>query len=166
MTLTSGAHTFTLANTGITGPNIDRVTISNSVADASADADGNLALNLLSMVDPSAALFEVTGVDPDVVGFAVRVNGGALQTVVPNASGQFTLDLSGLAPGYSAVAIHVTDANANEATVSTFLTVEPDGPTPFFVEVQAETLTIVDTTGTDSASGLTVVRDASNPETT
>ena len=164
VTLAAGTHAFQIANTIATGPNIDQVTIVSTTGDTTADADGNLALEFVSIDDPAAALFHVTGVNSDITAFAVRVNGGALQTVTPNASGEFTLDLSGLAPGYASVAILVTDANENEATVTALFTVEPEGPAPFSVEVQAEAFTIIDTTGTTPATGLTVVRDPSNPE--
>ena len=115
--------------------------------------------------DPSAVVFAVTGVDADIVSVAVRVNAGPLQTVLPGAGGQFTLDLSTLPAGSASVTVVVTDGAGNEATATTPITLDPDGPPAYQVEIQAEAFAISDTTGTDSASGLTVVRDPSNPET-
>ena len=160
--LTAGSHTFTLANTITTGPNIDRVMITSAATDDTADADGNLAVALTDLTDPSAAVFTVTGVDSDIVSFAVSVNGGVAQPVTP-VSGQFTLDLSALAPGAATVEIVVTDGFGNTADASTTATIGPDEPTAFAVTIQGESFTVTDTVGT-SGVFLTQARVPGNTE--
>jgi hypothetical protein len=166
VTLESGANLIRLANTIANGPNLDRVIVASveAPADDTADADGDLAIAAVDLADPDAAVFAISGVDADVETVEITVNGGPRQSVTPDGAGRITLDLGGLAPGAVVVTVIVTDGAGNEAAAGVTATLAPEVLEPFALTIQAEAFTILDLTGTTPETGLTVVRDAANPE--
>jgi hypothetical protein len=171
LTLQDGANTIRLANQGMTGPNIDRIQVTRpgTVADTTADADGNLALAALDAridaTEITAAPFRVTGLDADIVKVEVSFDGGTTRLLVtPAADGSFALDLTGRPNGTSTATLFATDAEGNVAQATAPVVVDTQVVLPpFSLEIQAETFAKVDTTGL-TGTALTQARVPGNTE--
>ena len=185
ITLIAGDNTVSLAIPAgaTTGPNIDRIEITEAGtgpigdADLSADEDGNLDA---APVDPAVAeadlatvSFDLSGVDSDIVTIEASVNGGAFADVTPAILAEnltVSFDLSGLAGTESAmVEFRVTDAVGNTATTATSIEIEGDVVAPFELVIQLEnrdgSIVIADDTGTGEGDPLsTQFRDLENDE--
>jgi hypothetical protein len=123
--------------------------------DDSADEDGNLAISVVDATDASAVLFEVTGIDADVIETSVSFDGGAtFETVALDANGQFTRDLSAATGAVTAI-LSVEDSAAN--TASTQITFTP-GDTSGSVTIDALAFTNLD-------PGSTIIRNIDDPTT-
>lgn len=110
------------------------VTVTNDpaddvVPDTTADENGDLALSVVDISNPAAAVFAIAGADADIVSFTVSVNGGAAVAVTP-VGGQITLDLGDLDPGSVAVVLTVTDGAGNSATAGATATIDEDNSAP------------------------------------
>ncbi|GAB2782287.1 hypothetical protein GCM10027040_05460 [Halomonas shantousis] len=135
--LVAGVNTVTFQATSGTGPNIDQLEVfAVEAPDDSADADNNLALAALDTVlegdEAETATFQVSGLDDDIETLEVSFNGGERITVVPDDSGQFSLDVSALPDGEVTATLFVTDAAGNEATAATDFTLDTTPGEPVF----------------------------------
>ncbi|MHB0777690.1 Ig-like domain-containing protein, partial [Halomonas sp. WWR20] len=76
------------------------------------------------------ATFQVSGLDDDIETLEVSFNDGERITVVPDDSGQFSVDVSALPDGEVTATLFVTDAAGNEATAAAdfVLDTTPDDP--------------------------------------
>lgn len=139
-------------------------------ADITADEGGNLLLTAFNVTDPTAAVFQVTGLDSDITSLRVSFNNGPETSVTLNAQGRFTFDITGLTGSVTA-RLRVTDDALNTATASTTFTPGQTPTTPDYVTlvtIQAEDRTPNDGTSVVVPTGATAqiqIRDASNPET-
>jgi VCBS repeat-containing protein len=135
--------------------------------DTSADEDGNLAVTAQDVTDPSAAVFQVTGLDADIVQVRASFNNAPYQIVTLDAEGRFTLDL-GPVEGDFNLRVQVVDDSGNVATTTLPVTVDyPEIPYVPLFSVQAEDNTPDDGTSVVIATGpgaQIVIRDAANPE--
>ncbi|MGK0545712.1 carbohydrate-binding protein [Halomonas cupida] len=178
VTLEAGSNTIALAIPAgaNTGPNIDRIEVTEGgsgpiVIDDSADEDGDLALvaadDSLDDSQLATAVFNVSGVDDDVTTVEVSYDGGATRTeVTPDASGNITLDLSGLLDDQSGdltVTLIVTDATGNEASVDEVVSYDDGAVVVAPITLQAEDADIVDVGGTAQGE-VTRVVDSANPD--
>lgn len=136
--------------------------------DTTADVGNDLALTAVNLSNKAAAVFQVAGLDSDIVALSVSFNGGPAQTVTLNAQNQFTLDISGLSPGTNSAVLTVQDDNLNFAEDT--LSFQVSGEQPIYVPlvtVQAEDRTPGDGTAVTVATGggaQIVIRDAVNPQ--
>ncbi|PZX13104.1 carbohydrate binding protein with CBM6 domain [Palleronia aestuarii] len=138
--------------------------------DLSADETGDLALLAFDVSDPSAAIFEVTGLDDDITALRVSFDGGPATTVTLDAENRFTIDLSDLEGEIRAV-LEVTDDALNTAAAATDFTLgeAPQADYLSLLTIQAEDRTPGDGTAVllpTSPEAQIVIRDASNLETT
>jgi hypothetical protein len=139
------------------------------VVDNTADTGGDLALVVVDGSDPAATLFQVNGLDDDIVSLTVTFDGGATQqTVTLNAQDRFTTDVSGFGSPATAV-LTVTDGVGNTAT-DDLVFVPGEAPTELvsLIVVQAEDRTPADGTSVTTPNDLDAqieIRDADNLET-
>ena len=97
--------------------------------DVTADEGGDLALVAFDVTDPSAAVFQINGLDDDITAIRVKFNSGAETTVTLDAQNRFTIDSRGLT-GTVTATIRVTDDDLNDASVSTTFTPGEEPETP------------------------------------
>ncbi|WP_185982723.1 carbohydrate-binding protein [Aureimonas mangrovi] len=135
--------------------------------DDTADVGNDLALVPVDVTDPSAAVFQVNGLDDDITAIRVSFNGGPATTVTLNAQNRFTIDL-GAVTGAATGTIVVTDDALNTASANVSFTVgELAGELVNLVTIQAEDRTPGDGTAVTIATGTAAqiqIRDAINPE--
>ncbi|MEO3386341.1 CBM35 domain-containing protein [Mesorhizobium sp. CAU 1741] len=139
------------------------------VVDNTADAGGDLAIVVVDGSDPAATLFQVNGLDDDIVSLTVTFDGGTTQqTVTLNGQDRFTTDVSTFGSPVTAV-LTVTDAVGNTATDDVAF-VPGEAPTELIslIVIQAEDRTPADgtsvTTPNDVDSQIEI-RDEDAPET-
>lgn len=120
--------------------------------DVSADEDGNLALNLLSMDNLSAVVLQVVGLDADITSILLQIEGGGGGVVTPDDQGIFSVDLSGVPAGALDLTVTVTDANFNSAATATTVQVPEQPGAGDTLIIQAEDQTPGDGTFVDIAS--------------
>ncbi len=144
------------------------LTPSPGSGDTTADVGGDLALVGVDLSNRSAAIFQVNGLDSDIVSLRVSFNGGPAQDVTLGAQNRFTLDISGLPAGDNTAVLTVQDDNLNFAEDS--LSFSISGEDPIFTHlltVQAEDRTPGDGTAVTVATGggaQIVIRDVVNPQ--
>lgn len=106
------------------GPNVDRLEVttldSGPVGDVMADVGEDLVFSAVSTLINGATVatvgFKVTGLDDDVVYIGVSFDGGVTVTeVVPDATGNFSVDLSAQSDGDLNATFIVLDAFGNRA---------------------------------------------------
>lgn len=144
------------------------LTPSPGSTDTTADVGGDLALVGVDLSDRSAAIFQVNGLDSDIVSISVSLNGGPSQLVTLDGQNRFTLDIGSLPAGDNTAVLTVKDDNINYAEDS--LTFNIAGEAPFFaplVTIEGEDRTPGDGTAVTLAAGggaQIVIRDALNPQ--
>ena len=139
--------------------------------DLTADEGNNLALVALDVSNPSAAVFQINGLDDDITAVRISFNGGPFQTVAPNAQDRFTVDL-GTLTGNVTARIEVTDTALNRAqTTASFVPGQAPNPGTgdlvSLVTIQAEDTTPGDGTSVSIATGTTAqiaIRTGNAPE--
>ncbi|HWK63935.1 MAG TPA: carbohydrate-binding protein [Rhizobiaceae bacterium] len=136
--------------------------------DVTANEGGDLALVAFDVSDPSAAVFQVNGLDDDITAIRVRFNNGPETTVTLDAQNRFTIDVSNLTGPVTAT-IRVTDDDLNEASTSTTFT-PGEEPAEYvtLLTIQAEDKTPGDGTAVTVPTGSAAqiqIRDAGNLET-
>ncbi|MFS4438004.1 carbohydrate-binding protein [Paracoccaceae bacterium GXU_MW_L88] len=134
--------------------------------DISANEGGDLALVAFDVSDPSAAIFQVNGLDDDITALRVSFDGGPETTVTLDSNNQFTIDL-GVLEGNTVATLEVTDDDLNTASVSTTFVPgeEPEEFVPL-LSIQAEDYTPLDGTSVEIATnGQIQIRTEDNPET-
>lgn len=137
-------------------------------ADTTADVGNDLALVAVNLSDKGAAVFQVNGLDSDIVSLQVSFNGGPAQTVTLNAQSRFTLDISGLPAGANTAILTVEDDNLNFAEDTLQFNVSGEQPLYIpLVTIEAEDRTPNDGTSVTVATGggaQIVIRDGVNPQ--
>ncbi|MFL5954844.1 MAG: hypothetical protein ACJ76I_12135, partial [Gaiellaceae bacterium] len=112
-TLSPGSHTATLsglaANCSVTGSNPQTATITAGTTTNASFAVSCTAIPTVGSLTVSTA---TTGVEQDVDGYTVRLDGGATQAIASNGS----LSLSGLAPGTHTVTLGGIAPNCTAAS--------------------------------------------------
>ena len=140
--------------------------------DLTADVGNDLTLAAYDVSDPSAAIFEITGLDDDITAVRVSFDDQPAVTVTLDEDNRFTVDLAafGLAGTTAPVTakILVTDDAFNEAQASVGFTPgeEPSVLVPLLT-IQAEDKTPGDGTAVTTATGTSAqiaIRDGANPE--
>ncbi len=148
------------------------VTVTNDpaddvVPDTTADEGNDLALSVVDISDPTAAVFAIAGADSDIVSFTVSVNGGAAVAVTP-VGGQITLDLGDLDPGSVEVELTVTDDAGNSASAGTTATIDEDNSAPSISSepsfTVAENMTVVGTIVASDLDGDTLTYQLSGAD--
>ncbi len=138
------------------------------VSDTTADAGNDLAIVVVDATDPAAAIFQINGLDNDIVSVTVSFNSEPPVSVSLNGANRFTADVSSFGASVDAN-IAVVDDNGNTAQASTvFVPGETAEDYVPFLTIQAEDKTPGDGTAVTVATGAGAqiqIRDASNPET-
>ncbi|MGM0560076.1 MAG: carbohydrate-binding protein [Pseudomonadota bacterium] len=138
--------------------------------DLTADEGGDLVLVPVDVSEPSAALFQVNGLDDDITALRISFNDGPKTTIELDGQNRFTFDL-GVLEGPVTATLEVTDDVLNTATVNTEFTPGEEPSQDNFVTlvtIQAEDDTPADGTSVTVAMGAEAeieIRDADNLET-
>lgn len=136
--------------------------------DTDADVGDDLALVAVNLSNKASAVFQVDGLDNDIVSLRVSFNGGPAQTVTLDAQNRFTLDITGLPAGANTAVLTVQDDNLNFAEDSLQFNVSGEQPIYIpLVTIQAEDRTPNDGTAVSIATGggaQIVIRDVVNPQ--
>ena len=112
--LNAGTNTITMTVPEANGANIDYLRITQApLDDLTADEGGDLALSVVDASDPNAVIFEVAGLDEDIVGLTVSFDGGAPQSVTLDGDDRFTADLGTY--GEITATLTVFDGSTNRA---------------------------------------------------
>ncbi|MEE3215899.1 MAG: CBM35 domain-containing protein, partial [Pseudomonadota bacterium] len=133
--LQAGDNTITLAipSGAGSGPNIDRLELttagSGPVGDVEGDEGDDLAFttpdSVVNAATVDAVSFTVAGLDDDIVYVGLSFDAGVnVEEVTPDASGAFSLDLSGQADGPLSATLIVMDAYGNRGTRELALTLD------------------------------------------
>lgn len=83
--------------------------------DNTADENNDLALIYLGGAVPSSSLFQINGLDTDIIQVSVSFNGGVEGIVTPDINGQFSVDLSSVPDGNVTAVLQVKDGAQNVA---------------------------------------------------